>query len=77
MKVWRSAASRSAASSIAKWPRRRTRYNGPFVRLPAHDKVRTLRSSNAMAVIARLNSITRGWSAYYRGAHSCVRRAEC
>lgn len=31
------------------------------------DEMRGLRGSNAMAVIARLNPIIRGWAAYYRG----------
>jgi RNA-directed DNA polymerase len=30
-------------------------------------EMRTLRGGNAMAVIARLNPIIRGWAAYYRG----------
>jgi RNA-directed DNA polymerase len=34
------------------------------------DELRTLRGSNAMAVIARLNPIIRGWAAYYRGVVS-------
>jgi RNA-directed DNA polymerase len=34
------------------------------------DELRTLRGLNAMAVIARLNPITRGWAAYYRGVVS-------
>jgi RNA-directed DNA polymerase len=34
------------------------------------DEVRRLRGSNAMAVIARLNPIIRGWAAYYRGVVS-------
>jgi RNA-directed DNA polymerase len=34
------------------------------------DEVRAMRGSNAMAVIARLNPIIRGWAAYYRGAVS-------
>ena len=34
------------------------------------DEVRSLRGSNAMAVIARLNPIIRGWAAYYRGVVS-------
>jgi RNA-directed DNA polymerase len=33
-------------------------------------EARTLRGSNAMAVIARLNPIVRGWAAYYRNAVS-------
>jgi RNA-directed DNA polymerase len=33
-------------------------------------ELRTLRGSNAMAVIARLNPIIRGWAAYYRGVVS-------
>jgi RNA-directed DNA polymerase len=32
------------------------------------DEMRRLRGSNAMAVIAALAPITRGWAAYYRGA---------
>ncbi|MGH3925623.1 MAG: group II intron reverse transcriptase/maturase, partial [Pseudonocardiaceae bacterium] len=35
----------------------------------AHE-MRSLRGSNAMAVIARLNPIIRGWAAYYRGVVS-------
>jgi RNA-directed DNA polymerase len=31
------------------------------------SETRSLRGSNAMAVIARLNPIIRGWAAYYRG----------
>jgi RNA-directed DNA polymerase len=31
------------------------------------DEMRSLRGSNATAVIARLNPIARGWAAYYRG----------
>lgn len=34
------------------------------------DELRSLRGSNAMAVIARLNPIIRGWAAYYRGVVS-------
>lgn len=34
------------------------------------NEVRSLRGSNAMAVIARLNPIIRGWAAYYRGVVS-------
>ncbi|WP_395292206.1 group II intron reverse transcriptase/maturase [Kitasatospora hibisci] len=34
------------------------------------DEVRALRGSNAMAVIAKLNPIIRGWAAYYRGVVS-------
>src|SRR6478609_4134644 len=34
------------------------------------DEMRDLRGSNAMAVIARLNPIIRGWAAYYRGVVS-------
>ena len=34
------------------------------------DEVRSLRGSNAMAVIARLNPIIRGWAAFYRGVVS-------
>ena len=34
------------------------------------DEMRSLRGSNAMAVIARLNPIIRGWAAYYRGVVS-------
>jgi RNA-directed DNA polymerase len=33
--------------------------------------MRTLRGGNAMAVIARLNPVIRGWAAYYRGVVSC------
>jgi RNA-directed DNA polymerase len=33
-------------------------------------ELRTLRGANAMAVIARLNPIVRGWAAYYRGVVS-------
>jgi RNA-directed DNA polymerase len=33
-------------------------------------ELRTLRGGNAMAVIATLNPITRGWAAYYRGVVS-------
>jgi len=33
-------------------------------------EMRALRGSNALAVIARLNPIIRGWAAYYRGAVS-------
>ena len=33
-------------------------------------EMRTLRGGNAMAVIARLNPIIRGWAAYYRGVVS-------
>jgi RNA-directed DNA polymerase len=33
-------------------------------------EVRSLRGSNAMAIIARLNPIIRGWAAYYRGVVS-------
>jgi RNA-directed DNA polymerase len=33
-------------------------------------EIRTLRGSNAMAVIAKLNPIIRGWAAYYRGVVS-------
>jgi RNA-directed DNA polymerase len=33
-------------------------------------EMRTLRGGNAMAVIARLNPIVRGWAAYYRGVVS-------
>ncbi len=33
-------------------------------------EMRALRGSNAMAVIAKLNPIIRGWAAYYRGAVS-------
>jgi RNA-directed DNA polymerase len=33
-------------------------------------EVRSLRGNNAVAVIARLNPIIRGWAAYYRGAVS-------
>ncbi|MGB9047434.1 MAG: group II intron reverse transcriptase/maturase [Pseudonocardiaceae bacterium] len=34
------------------------------------NEMRNLRGSNAMAVIARLNPIIRGWAAYYRGVVS-------
>jgi len=34
------------------------------------SELRTLRGSNAMAVIAALNPIVRGWAAYYRGVVS-------
>jgi RNA-directed DNA polymerase len=34
------------------------------------DETRSLRGSNAMAVIARLTPIIRGWTAYYRGVVS-------
>ena len=34
------------------------------------SKLRTLRGGNAMAVIARLNPVIRGWAAYYRGVVS-------
>ncbi|ORV77346.1 group II intron reverse transcriptase/maturase [Mycobacterium gastri] len=34
------------------------------------DEMRRMRGSNAMAVIARLNPIIRGWAAYYRGVVS-------
>ena len=34
------------------------------------NEMRSLRGSNAMAVIARLNPIIRGWAAYYRGVVS-------
>ncbi|MEU0484150.1 reverse transcriptase domain-containing protein [Streptosporangium sp. NPDC006013] len=34
------------------------------------EEMRSLRGSNAMAVIARFNPIIRGWAAYYRGAVS-------
>ena len=33
-------------------------------------EMRALRGSNAMAVIAKLNPIIRGWAAYYRGVVS-------
>ena len=33
-------------------------------------EMRTLRGGNAMAVIARLNPVIRGWAAYYRGVVS-------
>ena len=32
--------------------------------------MRTLRGGNAMAVIARLDPLIRGWAAYYRGVVS-------
>ena len=34
------------------------------------DEIRSQRGSNAMALIARLNPIIRGWAAYYRGVVS-------
>ncbi|TDE13000.1 group II intron reverse transcriptase/maturase [Jiangella asiatica] len=34
------------------------------------DEMRSLRGSNAMAIIARLNPVIRGWAAYYRGVVS-------
>lgn len=34
------------------------------------DEIRSMRGSNAMALIARLNPIIRGWAAYYRGVVS-------
>ena len=34
------------------------------------DETRRMRGSNAMALIARLNPIIRGWAAYYRGVVS-------
>lgn len=34
------------------------------------DEMRRMRGSNALAVIARLNPIIRGWTAYYRGVVS-------
>lgn len=34
------------------------------------DEMRSLRGSNAMAVVVRLNPIIRGWAAYYRGVVS-------
>jgi RNA-directed DNA polymerase len=34
------------------------------------DEMHTLRGSNAMAVVAKLNPIIRGWAAYYRGVVS-------
>ena len=34
------------------------------------DEIRSKRGSNALALIARLNPIIRGWAAYYRGAVS-------
>jgi RNA-directed DNA polymerase len=34
------------------------------------NEMRSLRGSNAMAIIARLNPIIRGWAAYYRGVVS-------
>jgi len=40
------------------------------VRKRLATEMRTLRGSNAMAVIARLNPIIRGWAAYYRGVVS-------
>ena len=36
----------------------------------ASSKTRTLRGGNAMAVIATLNPLVRGWAAYYRGVVS-------
>jgi len=35
------------------------------------SEMRTLRGGNAMAVIATLNPVIRGWAAYYRGVVSC------
>jgi RNA-directed DNA polymerase len=35
------------------------------------SEMRALRGGNAMAVIARLNPLIRGWAAYYRGVVSC------
>ena len=40
------------------------------VRSRLADEVRRMRGSNAMALIARLNPIIRGWAAYYRGVVS-------
>jgi RNA-directed DNA polymerase len=40
------------------------------IRKRLSDEMRSLRGSNAMAVIARLNPIIRGWAAYYRGVVS-------
>ena len=40
------------------------------VRSRLAEEMRALRGSNAGAVIARINPIIRGWSAYYRGAVS-------
>ena len=40
------------------------------VRRRLADEVRRLRGSNALALIARLNPIIRGWAAYYRGVVS-------
>jgi RNA-directed DNA polymerase len=34
------------------------------------EEIRSMRGSNAMALIARLNPIIRGWAAYYRGVVS-------
>jgi Group II intron, maturase-specific domain len=36
------------------------------IRQRLHDELRSLRRSNARAVIRRLNPIIRGWAAYYR-----------
>jgi RNA-directed DNA polymerase len=36
------------------------------IRQRLHDELRSLRGSNARAVIRRLNPIIRGWAAYYR-----------
>jgi len=57
------------------------RYNGKLLIKPSKAAVRrlrerlaaemrTLRGGNAMAVIAKLNPIIRGWAAYYRGVVS-------
>jgi RNA-directed DNA polymerase len=40
------------------------------VRRRLADEARTMRGSNAVALIARLNPIIRGWAAYYRGVVS-------
>lgn len=40
------------------------------IRERLRNEIRALRGSNAVAVIARLNPIIRGWAAYYRGAVS-------
>jgi len=41
------------------------------VRARLASEMRTLRGGNAMAVIATLNPVIRGWAAYYRGVVSC------
>lgn len=40
------------------------------IRCRLADEIRRMRGSNAMALIARLNPIIRGWAAYYRGVVS-------